>query len=156
MTKTYNGFTGPERIRGWQVQWWLIERGHLAPLRSLTCVLCGVRQKVHYHLEDYYDPLRAGIELCSHCHRALHRRFRYPDSWQAVLARNGCDAEEWAERLTESSDADLATLQLERYGEFVRTCTQFIPERELFPLDQLQPLDSDVEPVRARQLRLDL
>lgn len=58
--------------------------------------------------------------------------------------------------LTANVDVDLATPQVARYGEIVRTCTLFIPERELFPIDQLHPLDGNDQAHRDRQLKLDL
>lgn len=155
-TGPYNGFSSEERIRGWQVSWWLRERGHLPPFKALTCSICRAGNFVNVHLEDYFDPYQGGIALCGHCHRALHRRFKNPDGWRNVLLRNGCDLEVWAERLTPAEDADLATFQVGEYGEIVRTCTLFIPDREWFPLDQLHPLKDGGSRIRERQLKLDL
>ena len=156
MTEPYNGFSSPERIRGWQCQWFLMDHGHIPPLRDIECEVCGSRQRAHYHLEDYFDPYRSGIPLCIHCHRALHRRFRNPDGWLNVLNRNGCDLDAWTERLTPTEYTDLAAPQVEQHGEIVRTCTLFIPDREWFPLDQLHPLKDGGYCVRESQLRLDL
>lgn len=156
LTGPYNGFSSEERIRGWQCQHWLRDRGHLPPFGSLTCSVCGIGHRVNVHLEDCFDPHHGGIPICGHCHRALHRRFKNPDGWRNVLLRNGRDLEVWAERLTPAEDTDLATPQVEQHGEIVRTCTLFIPDREWFPLDQLHPLAAGNPPVPGRQLRLDL
>ena len=155
ITPPYNGFSGAERIRGWQVQWFLMDHGHIPTLNAIKCEVCGSRQRAHYHLEDYFDPYRSGIPLCIHCHRALHRRFRNPDGWLNILHRNRCDLGAWTKRLTQTEDTDLVTPQVERHGEAVRTCTLFIPDRELFPLDQLHALDGDDTP-KPRQMCLDL
>ena len=80
----YNGFTGEERVETWQVSTWLRREG-LLRLAS-QCDLCGDRGRLGLHSEDYSDLERA-LTLCSGCHMALHRRFRWGDQWFRRLDR---------------------------------------------------------------------
>jgi hypothetical protein len=81
----YNGFTGEERIAGWQVTKHLQQRGLLP--RPSECELCGHQGRVGFHSEHYYDPWSV-IALCVGCHGVAHRRFRYPASWIKRIEQN--------------------------------------------------------------------
>lgn len=81
----YNGFTGTERRRGMQVLQVLIKQGVIQ--RPKACDICGKTERVGYHGEDYFDPFSMA-QLCFPCHMALHRRFKSPDKWHALLDRN--------------------------------------------------------------------
>ncbi len=82
----YNGFTGAERRRGEQVLQVLRREGIIE--KPAACDICGKTERIGYHGEDYYDPFSMA-RLCFPCHMALHRRFKSPDKWQALLERNG-------------------------------------------------------------------
>ncbi|MHC8508763.1 MAG: hypothetical protein ACYYKD_05085 [Rhodospirillales bacterium] len=137
---SYNGFTGAERIRGWQVQWWLVDMGLMTPWADTPCEVCAnaASKNTLLHLEDYYDPHNAGIALCHSCHRRLHNRFK-THSWRERLKEFGCDEAAWAARLSVSPDADWAAPHRAKHGEDVRTCALFIPGRDRFPFEQLHP-----------------
>lgn len=81
----YNGFTGAERRRGEQVLQVLRRQGIIA--KPAACDICGKIERIGYHGEDYFDPFSMA-RLCFPCHMALHRRFKSPDKWQALLERN--------------------------------------------------------------------
>lgn len=78
----YNGFTGEQRVRTWQLGTWLRRRG-LLTLAS-ACDLCGGSIRLGRHSENYADVQRA-LTICGGCHLVLHRRFRQPARWQAKL-----------------------------------------------------------------------
>lgn len=94
----YNGFTGQERVATWQLSTWLRRKGllRLAP----CCDLCGGKDRLGLHSEDYTDIERA-LTLCAGCHMALHKRFRVPEKW-ATLKGKGVGAQEWARALSAS------------------------------------------------------
>lgn len=81
----YNGFTGEERIGGWQVMKYLQQR-NLLP-RPSECELCGHNGRVGFHGEDYFDPWSV-VALCVGCHGILHRRFKHPHTWLDRLNGN--------------------------------------------------------------------
>ncbi len=81
----YNGFTGAERRRGEQVLQVLRRRGIIA--RPAACDICGKTERIGYHGEDYYDPFSM-VRVCFPCHMAIHRRFKSPEKWQALLEKN--------------------------------------------------------------------
>lgn len=82
----YNGFSGLERARGWQLTHWAVLVGLLPPPAS--CSICGAqRARLQYHSEDYYEPLRP-FPICARCHLALHRRFRAPDPWKRLTVQH--------------------------------------------------------------------
>lgn len=80
---SYNGFSGDERVRTWQVVTWLRKRGFicLAP----RCDLCQGSSRLALHSEDYADLERA-LTTCTGCHFSLHKRFRYPEAWRRKLS----------------------------------------------------------------------
>lgn len=81
----YNGFTGAERRRGEQVLQVLRRRGVIA--KPDVCDICGTTGRIGFHGEDYFDPFSMAA-LCFPCHMALHRRFKSPDKWHALLECN--------------------------------------------------------------------
>ena len=86
-TKSYNGFTPTERIRGWQVTWWLVAKGVLPEPHSIPCEVCSATEKTAWHNENYYAPWNADV-LCRSCHALVHRRFRNPDGWLEFVGRH--------------------------------------------------------------------
>ncbi|MCA0045323.1 hypothetical protein [Celeribacter litoreus] len=99
---TYNGFTGAERRKGDQVLQVLRRRGFID--QPERCDICGVTNRIGFHGEDYFDPFSYAV-LCFPCHMALHRRFKSPENWQALLDRHS--ESPWIE--------DYRTLPLEEY-----------------------------------------
>lgn len=86
LTKWYNGFSPVERIRCWQVGWWLCDYGLLnAPGKEL-CSLCGSNYMVQWHNENYYAPWDAQT-VCKPCHKTLHGRFTEPGAWNDLAER---------------------------------------------------------------------
>lgn len=79
----YNGFTGEQRVRAWQLGTWLLRRGRLSV--ASCCDLCGGSSRLGRHSENYADVQRA-ITICGGCHLALHRRFRQPETWRQKLS----------------------------------------------------------------------
>lgn len=94
---TYNGFTHIERVKGWQVIWWLIDNGHMP--RPTVCCISGSTEKVTYHCEDYYRPWEA-YPLASPLHLALHQRFNRPRQWEAIVGRYAITGAEWFANLS--------------------------------------------------------
>lgn len=80
----YNGFTGTQRVRTWELETWLLRRNllRLAP----KCDLCGNTNRLGGHSESYADIERT-LTLCGGCHLALHQRFRQPTRWRNILDR---------------------------------------------------------------------
>src|SRR6185312_1557668 len=68
----YNGFTGKERLRKFELAKWLMKQG--AMKHSGRCSICGERAD-QQHAEDYFD-LRTWMDICRGCHVSLHGRFR--------------------------------------------------------------------------------
>ena len=87
----YNGFSHEERVRGWQVINFLMDNGLMA--RPAVCCISGRSDRVTLHSETYYDW--RPYALNQSIHLALHRRFRSPDQWQAIVARYAVTGEEW-------------------------------------------------------------
>ena len=92
MLGPYNGFTGEQRVRTWQLGSWLQRRGllSLAP----ACDLCRRSSRLGLHSENYAD-LQRSVTICGGCHLVLHRRFRQPTRWRETLDRLK-RAPEWA------------------------------------------------------------
>ena len=107
----YNGFTHEERVRGWQALHWLMDQGRLA--RPVICCISGLRHRVGYHSENYYDwhpkPLAQQI------HFALHQRFRRPHAWQRIVAAYSVSGDEWFAQLS-TVPIDLASQLLAAHG----------------------------------------
>lgn len=82
--RPYNGFTGPERIAGWQKVMVARRIGLLS--NDEPCGVCGASDAPQRHGEIYARPLTAQ-SICRSCHYHVHRRFRDPDQWQERIAK---------------------------------------------------------------------
>lgn len=82
----YNGASGEERIRAWQLVRVACNKG-LMPQPKM-CSVCGVQGNVQYHNENYFRPLNAR-PICNPCHRTLHRRFRFAPTWRGHVNKHG-------------------------------------------------------------------
>lgn len=96
LTKPYNGFTPQERVRNWQMSWWLQNMGVLA--KPSKCSICRSPRNVAYHSENYYNIFKAP-QLCKSCHPIIHRRFSKSSSWPHLVKKYG-DGTKWFEKLT--------------------------------------------------------
>lgn len=92
--RPYNGFTGPERIAGWQKV--IIARRIGLGSNDEPCGVCGAADAPQRHSEIYARPLTAQ-PICRSCHYHVHRRFREPDHWLERLAT--LPAARWAQSL---------------------------------------------------------
>ncbi len=81
----YNGFSGAERRKVEQVLQVLRQQGLIA--KPTACDICGKTERVGFHGENSFDPFSLA-RLCFPCHMAVHRRFKSPEKWQALLERN--------------------------------------------------------------------
>jgi hypothetical protein len=105
----YNGSSGVERIKGWQITKVALQRGWLD--RRACCSICQSRTRVQRHSELYGRPLLAR-PVCRECHFALHRRFRAPQEWRAL-----CDVQpptHWIRRLPMSELTNVEARCLEQ------------------------------------------
>lgn len=89
----YNGFTGIERIQGWQLTRWAINVGILR-----DAYICSVTGRVSdfpmgMHNENYYDPL-GPKPICKEAHIKLHRRFKDPKPWEALVEKYWASAQD--------------------------------------------------------------
>ena len=101
--RDYNGFTGAERLRTFEIAKWLIEGGVLQ--HSSRCDICkGPADQ--QHAEDYFD-LTTWMDICKGCHTSLHGRFRTPAAWARRLERYRIAANHWARRLP-ATEIDVA------------------------------------------------
>lgn len=116
----YNGFTGKERLRPFEIWKWLAKQA--AVQQGSSCNVCG-RYARGQHAEDYY-ALESWMEICDSCHQRLHKRFGDDRLWRARLDEAQVDACHWA-RLISAQPFDLATLLRSRgarepdYADFV-------------------------------------
>ncbi len=101
----YNGFTGKERLRTFEVAKWLMRLGAME--KPSQCDLCG-KDTDQQHAEDYYD-LRTWMDVCRSCHGKIHQRFRYPHKWQPFLDSLSVSSIHWV-RLVSREPFDLAAL----------------------------------------------
>ena len=93
---SYNGSSGAERVRGWQIQVFLTRNGWL-PLPRV-CSVTGSTASPTYHGEDYLIPWDP-IPVSRGVHARIHQRFRNPERWRRFLeeaALPGC----WAFAVT--------------------------------------------------------
>lgn len=93
---TYNGFSGEQRVRAWQLGTWLRRRGLLSI--ASCCDLCGSPSRLGRHSENYADIERA-VTICERCHLALHKRFWQPEAWRRQLSTLQ-EVPEWAVALS--------------------------------------------------------
>lgn len=84
LLKPYNGFSGLQRVRAWELGSWLRSRKKL--FLGDACDLCGHDRRLGGHSENYADVERA-LTLCSGCHLTIHLRFRQPRRWLNLLER---------------------------------------------------------------------
>lgn len=97
----YNGFTGIERIQCWQLSLWAIRIGAIRTpsICSISGAVGVYGRDIHYHNENYYDPL-GPHQIHKNIHRTLHMRFSYPHMWNEVLLRYGnATGETWFKNL---------------------------------------------------------
>lgn len=86
LPRNYNGFTAEQRIAGWQIVKAAISL-KLIPYPS-RCSICLKSPAGQMHNEDYSRPILAK-PICPSCHRILHQRFKYPDTWDALQQLHG-------------------------------------------------------------------
>lgn len=86
MLRPFNGYSGPERVRGWQIT----RVGGTMGLISWPnrCSICDAADRIGLHSELYGRPLLSQ-PICRSCHFHVHRRFRQPERWQAFLRQHG-------------------------------------------------------------------
>lgn len=106
--RPYNGASGDMRVLGWQKIQIACRKGILSWPKK--CSVCGSTKALQYHNENYFRPLNAR-PICQACHRTLHRRFRYPSPWMALVYANKFDGA-WFARiaLTELTTEQALTL----------------------------------------------
>jgi hypothetical protein len=92
----YNGFVHAERVRGWQLIWWLVDTGRLPYPR--ICCITGSSYRVGYHSENYYGW--APYPLAQPVHFALHQRFTRPLAWTSIVSQHATTGDEWFARLS--------------------------------------------------------
>ena len=115
MPGDYNGYTGKERIRGWQIVRIALRMGLLSQPRE--CSVCGHAGHIHFHSELYGRPLLSK-PICKSCHFHLHRRFRRPDEWPAFVTRcSGCD---WVANIPVRELTRAEAMALERHHDPLR------------------------------------
>lgn len=103
LLKPYNGFSGLQRVRTWELGSWLRRRKKL--FLGNACDLCGHDRRLGGHSENYADVERA-LTLCSGCHLTIHLRFKQPVRWRKALDRLST-VPDWATALP-SEPFDLA------------------------------------------------
>lgn len=82
--KPYNGYSGKERQRAFDIQNEAIRSGVLS--LAITCRMCGQINYMTAHLENYDYPLEP-YSLCIECHMNVHLRFEHPLGWISFLKR---------------------------------------------------------------------
>ena len=109
----YNGFTHAERVRGWQVQCWMIDTGQME--KATTCCITGSTQRVSYHSEDYYSW--EVYPLCQTVHFALHQRFERPNAWRKIVDQYR-NKDDWFDQLL-LAPIDLASELRDQHGALI-------------------------------------
>ncbi|MBE7184506.1 MAG: hypothetical protein INR68_08885 [Methylobacterium mesophilicum] len=134
--KPYNGFTFPERVRGWQLVTWMIDNGWKT--KPPTCCISGAAQRVTLHSENYYDW--EPHALAQPIHLALHARFRQPERWQAIVRRYAVTGEEWFAKLAMEPVDLAAQLRAQHGGDIADIFARApIPKGVLVPFEQIFP-----------------
>lgn len=135
----YNGFTGDERIRGWQVERWFVDNGWL--VRAQHCSVTGTTVNVVTHDENYYLPWEP-IFICRSAHMALHQRFTRPAWWQRIVRENARTGEEWFCHLSMEPNYDLAGTLRRKRGEDIRDLFDRapVPEGIAIPWDAIRAM----------------
>jgi hypothetical protein len=132
----YNRSLGAERVRGWQVQMFLIRNGWLSS--PAVCSITGATASLTYHSEDYGRPWEP-ISVSRGAHVRIHQRFRHPANWRRFLekaASPGC----WAFDLS-CEPVRVIPRSADQYISHVIACRRIpawivIPWRELFRDDE--------------------
>lgn len=107
----YNGFTHEERVRGWQRRMFLMDHGLLQ--KPKVCCISGRRDNIVLHSENYY--VASPYAINQSIHLALHRRFKSPEQWRAIVGRYAVTGDEWFARLS-LAPVDLAGQLRAQYG----------------------------------------
>lgn len=107
--RSYNGFTGHERISGWQKVVIARRLGFL--VNDAPCGVCGAPNAPQRHGEIYSRPLTAQ-PICRSCHYHVHRRFREPDQWLERIA--SLPAAKWVHALPLVELTRMEALQIAR------------------------------------------
>jgi hypothetical protein len=82
--KSYKGWTAKERAASARLSKKAIEAGIIPPPEDLGCNRCKQKEGIiHYHNEDYSDPIKYLEALCWRCHVILHSIHRNPEACQA-------------------------------------------------------------------------
>jgi hypothetical protein len=82
LIEPYNGFSGGERIRGWQLLRFYELNGWLR--YPAVCWVAGQCVGVVLHNEDYFRPWEA-LPVSRRAHLLIHTRMRYRRAWQSFL-----------------------------------------------------------------------
>lgn len=143
LPRSYNGFTGIERVRGWQVSRWLEACGALT--RPTRCDICMGQDRPAFHSETYYHIARAPA-ICHRCHRALHRRQREWAFWQSLAARHAVTGREWW-CLLRPEPVDLAAHLRETSGWQAADLFRSLLERAPKPITDLLPSNMLAHPM---------
>lgn len=93
----YNGFTGHERSRTWEVVKWLMA-GERMP-RPATCDLCNSSAD-QYHAENYFD-FATYVSVCRSCHGKVHNRLRNFATFEVRRAEWSKPNTHWVHFLTD-------------------------------------------------------
>lgn len=128
--RDYNGFSGMDRIRGWQLVRWLQMAGMRPYAKDCRCLLTGMTAEetaqgkfpdpIVDHSENYYAPWEQVYTLTRSTHMKLHRRFKYPDEWRNYRDRNfklfDQPNQKWLYKLSDE-EIDYADILRDRYGQ---------------------------------------
>lgn len=77
----YNGFSNQYRMKVYQMQKKLRDKGEYIDWRVEKCYICGeCKYENMVHLEDY-NNIEDYKVVCIPCHMRLHARFRCPSVW---------------------------------------------------------------------------
>lgn len=130
VVRDYNGFSGIERIRGWQIVRWLQLAGMRPHAKDCQCLLTGETSDISGsgkypdpivdHSENYYSPWENQYTLKRSAHFKLHNRFKYPEEWRTYRDRNvnvfDKDKQKWLFKLS-TEEIDYADILRDRYGQ---------------------------------------
>lgn len=126
--RDYNGFSGIERIRGWQLIKWLEMVGMKDRASDQRCQVTGLytkdspggRDPVVYHSENYYAPWEQNYYLLRSVHFKLHNRFKSPEEWKNYLVKDlqvwDASKQKWLFKLP-AEEVDFADILRDRYGQ---------------------------------------
>ena len=137
----YNGFTHEERVKGWQLTWYLRDIGVL-PKFPTECSICGSHDKVNYHNEDYYTP-EAVQPICKSCHMIIHKRFNNAEPFLKLVYEYAVGNKQggWFSQLT-LTPIDLAGELRTKLGEGITDLTQGLVDRGVMSKETIGQVDS--------------